>query len=185
MSPLEDGRYARRRTIHSSRLPRPRMADLRQAPEESRHAAAEAEVSLTQTTLSLIIDGAVPSGDVLGTAEIAGVLAAKRAGELLPLAHPAVMTELVVRGVPDRAAGVIRVTAEATATGRSGVEPQVLAAVSIASITILDMLRSIDATVAVHSIRIAGEAAPEAPRGHAPAGTRGPKRAAPRRSGPA
>lgn len=191
MSPLEDGRYARRRTVHSSRLPRPRMADLRGAAEEERRASAEAEVTLSQAMLSQVIDGTVPSGDVLGAAEMAGVLAAKRAGELLPLAHPAVMSELVVRCVPDRGEGVIRVSADAAAFGRSGVEPQVLAAVSVAAANILDMLRGFDGSVAVRGLRLTGSEADvverpahPSPRPHIPAGTRGPKRTggpAPRR----
>ena len=86
----------------------------------ARRAVAEALVAVSPETMSLVIDGGGPKGDVLGVAELAGVMAGKRTSDLIPLCHPLALTDLVVAVTPDRAAGVLRVRAEAATTGPTG-----------------------------------------------------------------
>ena len=89
------------------------MVDVSDKPLTARRAIAEAQVAGAQETLSLVIDGRTPKGDVLTVAELAGVMAAKRTSELIPLCHPLPLTDLSVEITPDRAAGALRVRASA------------------------------------------------------------------------
>ena len=111
-------RAERRRLTHVDRSGRPRMVDVSAKPVTARRAVAEAVVAVSQETLSLVIDGGGPKGDVLGVAELAGVMAAKRTADLIPLCHPLPLTDLVVAVTPDRAAGLLRIRAEAATTVR-------------------------------------------------------------------
>ena len=96
---------------------RPRMVDVSAKPVTARRAVAEALVAVSPETMSLVIDGGGPKGDVLGVAELAGVMGGKRTSDLIPLCHPLALTDLVVAITPDRAAGVLRIRAEAATTG--------------------------------------------------------------------
>ena len=98
-------RAERRRLTHVDRSGRPRMVDVSAKPPTARRAVAEAFVALAPETLSLVIDGGGAKGDVMGVAELAGVMGGKRASELIPLCHPLALTDLVVAVTPDRAAG--------------------------------------------------------------------------------
>jgi cyclic pyranopterin phosphate synthase len=147
-------RAERRRLTHVDRSGRPRMVDVSNKPVTARRAVAEAMVALSQETLSLVIDGGGPKGDVLGVAELAGVMAAKRTSELIPLCHPLPLTDLVVAVTPDRAAGVLRVRAEAATTGPTGVEMEALTAASVAALTIYDMVKGVEKGVEIRSIRL-------------------------------
>ena len=113
-------RAERRRLSHVDRAGRPRMVDISDKPVTARRAVAEAAVAVSPETMSLVIDGGGAKGDVLGVAELAGVMGAKRTSELIPLCHPLALTDLVVAITPDRAAGVLRVRAEAATTGQTG-----------------------------------------------------------------
>jgi cyclic pyranopterin phosphate synthase len=104
--------------------------------------------------MSMVIDGGGPKGDVLGVAEIAGVMGAKRTSELIPLCHPLPLTDLVVAVTPDRAAGVLRVKAEAATTGPTGVEMEALTAATIAALTIYDMVKGVERGVEIRSVRL-------------------------------
>src|SRR6202008_2685546 len=115
-------RSERRRLTHVDRSGRPRMVDVSDKPLTARRAVAEAQVAVSPETMSLVIDGGGPKGDVLGVAELAGVMGAKRTSELIPLCHPLSLTDLVVAITPDRAAGGLRVRAEAATGGPTGVE---------------------------------------------------------------
>jgi cyclic pyranopterin phosphate synthase len=109
-------------------------------------------VVVAQETLSAIIDGAIPKGDVLSVAELAGVMAGKRTADLIPLVHPAGLTGLVVNASPDRAASAVRIRAEAAAAGPAGVEMEALTAAAVAALTIYDMVREIEPGAVVRSI---------------------------------
>ena len=98
-------RKDRRRLTHVDRRGRPRMVDVSAKPATPRRAVAEARVLLAQETLSLIIDGAGPKGDVMSVAELAGVMGAKRTADLIPLCHPIALTDLGVEITPDRVGG--------------------------------------------------------------------------------
>jgi len=195
-------RAERRRLTHVDRGGRPRMVDVSEKAPTARRAVAEGEVGCSQETLTLAIDGGGPKGDVLTVAELAGVMAAKRTAELIPLCHPLPLTDVVVRITPDRAASAFRIQAEAATTAPTGVEMEALTAVSVAALTLYDMLKGVEKGVEIRSIRLvsksggkSGEwhreqrpAEAAAPRGGRPRAVRGPGRAggthrAPKRPG--
>jgi len=147
-------RSERRRLTHVDRSGRPRMVDVSAKPVTARRAVAEASVAVSQETLSLVIDGGGPKGDVLVVAELAGVMAAKRTSELIPLCHPLPLTDLVVAITPDRAAGLLRVRAEAATTAQTGVEMEALTAASIAALTVYDMVKGVEKGVEIRSVRL-------------------------------
>lgn len=147
-------RTERRRLTHVDRGGRPRMVDVSEKPPTARRAVAEGLVAVSQETLSLVIDGSGPKGDVLTVAELAGVMGGKRTSELVPLCHPIALTDLVVRVTPDRQAGVLRITAEAATTAPTGVEMEALTAVSVAALTIYDMVKGVERGVEIRSIHL-------------------------------
>src|SRR5918994_4673139 len=110
-------RAERRRLTHLDRAGRPRMVDVSDKPVTARRAVAEAIVALSHETLSMVIDGGGSKGDVLGVAELAGVMDGKRTSDLIPLCHPLSLTDLQVSITPERAAGLLRIRAEAATTG--------------------------------------------------------------------
>jgi cyclic pyranopterin phosphate synthase len=150
----QGSRAERRRSSHFERMRRPRMADVIEEPATAHRAVAEAEVAMSQETLSAIIDGAIAKGDVLSVAELAGVMAGKRAADLVPLVHPAGLAALLVNASPDRAAGAVRIRAETAAFGRTGVEMEALTAAAVASLTIFDMIRDVEPDAVVRSVRL-------------------------------
>ncbi len=154
MDRSEPPRAERRRLTHVDRRGRPRMVDVSDKPSTARRAVAEAEVAVSPETLSLVIDGGGAKGDVLTVAELAGVMGGKRTSELIPLCHPLPLTDLVVAVTPDRAAGVLRVRAEAATTGPTGVEMEALTAASIAALTIYDMVKGVERGVEVRALRL-------------------------------
>jgi cyclic pyranopterin phosphate synthase len=109
---------------------------------------------MSAETLSLVIDGGGPKGDVMTVAEMAGVMGGKRTSELIPLCHPLPLTDLVVQVTPDRAAGLLRVRAEAATTAQTGVEMEALTAASVAALTIYDMVKGVEKGVEIRSIRL-------------------------------
>jgi len=179
-------RPERRRLTHVDRAGRPRMVDVSEKPPTARRAVAEAFVTMGQETLSLIIDGGGPKGDVLTVAELAGVMGGKRTSDLIPLCHPVALTDLVVRITPDRVAGGLRIRAEAATTGPTGVEMEALTAASIAALTAYDMVKGVERGVEIRSIALLSKSGgrsgewhrdggPDQPRPHAqrsPAGAR-------------
>jgi cyclic pyranopterin phosphate synthase len=144
------------------------MVDVSDKPSTARRAVAEALVAVSPETMSLVIDGGGPKGDVLGVAEIAGVMAAKRTAELIPLCHPLPLTDLVVAVTPDRAAGVLRVKAEAATTGPTGVEMEALTAASVGALTIYDMVKGIEKGVEIRSIRLLSKTGGKSGEWHRP-----------------
>ena len=98
---------------------------------------------MSAETLSMVIDGGGPKGDVMTVAELAGVMGGKRTSELIPLCHPLPLTDLVVQVTPDRVAGLLRVRAEAATTAQTGVEMEALTAASVAALTIYDMVKGL------------------------------------------
>ena len=121
---------------------RPRMVDVSAKPETDRFAAARGLIRMDEATLALVLSGSSSKGDVARIAELAGTMAAKKTGELIPLCHPLPLTGVAVTVDADRALPGLIVTAEARTTGRTGVEMEALTAVSVACLTIYDMLKS-------------------------------------------
>ena len=158
----DTSREGRRRSEHVDRFGRPRMTDVTDAPVVARRAAAEAEVAVSHETLSAIVDGTNPKGDVLSVAELAGVMAGKRTSDLIPLCHPVALTDLLVRAVPDRAAGVVRIRVDTATIGPAGVEMEALTAAAVAALTVYDMVRDIDPSAAIRGIKVVSRSGGEA-----------------------
>jgi cyclic pyranopterin monophosphate synthase len=145
------------------------MVDVGAKPITDRRAVAEAWVSLEQDTLSLVIDGAGAKGDVLTVAELAGVMAAKRTAELIPLCHPLALTDIAVEITPDRAAGALRIRATAATTGRTGVEMEALTAAAVAALTAYDMVKGVDRGAEIRSVRLLEKSGGKSGEWHRPA----------------
>jgi cyclic pyranopterin phosphate synthase len=163
------------------------MVDVSAKATSARRAVAEAIVSLDQDTLSLVIDGAGPKGDVMTVAELAGVMAAKRTAELIPLCHPLPLTDVSVEITPDRAMGALRVRTGAATTAQTGVEMEALTAAAVAALTVYDMVKGVDKSVEIRSIRLLEKSGGASGEWHRPAdadvartrppkGVRGPRR---------
>jgi cyclic pyranopterin phosphate synthase len=119
-----------------------------------RVAVAEGEVRMRAETLKLIAQGDAPKGDVLTTAQLAGIMAAKRTHELIPLCHPLPLTRVDVDFEIDEEGSRIAITATARCTGQTGVEMEALTAVSIAALTIYDMAKAVEKTMEIGNVRL-------------------------------
>lgn len=139
---------------HLDEAGRARMVDVGAKPPTRRRAVARAEVSLAPGTLDLVLAGAVPKGDVLAAARLAGIMAAKRTGELLPLCHGLGLDAVAVRFRAGRTPGRLEIEAEAAATARTGVEMEALVAASVAGLTIYDMCKAQDRSIELGRIRL-------------------------------
>ncbi len=131
------------------------MVDVGGKDETERTAIAEGAVVMKRETLSLIMEGNAKKGDVIGTARIAGIMAAKRTHELIPLCHPLLLTRVSVEIEPDEALPGLRVTALARVTGKTGVEMEALTAASVACLTIYDMAKAVDREMTITGVRLA------------------------------
>ena len=129
-----------------------RMVDVGEKPVTRREAVAEGRVRMEPHTLALALGGNAKKGSVTAAAEIAGIMAAKRTAELIPLCHPIPLTSIKVRIVADEAAGALTVTARAKTNGQTGVEMEALTAVSVACLTIYDMLKAADRGMVIEGI---------------------------------
>jgi cyclic pyranopterin phosphate synthase len=130
------------------------MVDVGAKAETERLAVAEGTVTMRPETLQLILAGDAKKGDVIGTARIAGIMAAKRTHELIPLCHPLLLTKVSVDIRPDDALPGLRVTTTARVTGKTGVEMEALTAASVACLTIYDMAKAIDRGMVLGGIRL-------------------------------
>jgi len=128
------------------------MVDVSGKPEMDRVATAAARVVMRPETLAVIKAGSAAKGDVLGTARLAGIMAAKRTAELIPLCHPLPLTSVRVDLVPD--ADGVEISATVRTTGRTGVEMEALTAVSVAALTVYDMCKAIDRGMHIEAIRV-------------------------------
>jgi len=130
------------------------MVDVGEKTDTVRTAIAEGAVTMAPETLKTIIEGNAKKGDVIGTARVAGIMAAKKSHELIPLCHPLLLTKVAVDIEPDPALPGVRVTATARVTGKTGVEMEALTAVSVACLTIYDMAKAIDRGMIIGDIRL-------------------------------
>jgi cyclic pyranopterin phosphate synthase len=131
-----------------------RMVDVSGKEVTVRTATAEGTITMSAETLALIRAGNMKKGDVLGTARIAGIMAAKRTAELIPLCHPLPLSEVLIDIVPDDALPGLRVTATVKVEGKTGVEMEALAAVSVACLTIYDMAKVAARGMVIGGIRL-------------------------------
>ena len=130
------------------------MVDVSDKPVTVRTASAQGMLRCRAETLDLVRSGAAPKGAVIATAELAGVMAAKRTAELIPLCHPLPLTRVEVRIDPDDNLPGFRIEAEARASAVTGVEMEALTAVSIAALTLFDMLKAADRTMVIGGIEV-------------------------------
>ena len=130
------------------------MVDVGGKAETVRVAVAEGFVRMHPQTLALILDGNAKKGDVIGTARLAGIMAAKQTSSLIPLCHPLMLTKVSVDIAPDDALPGLRIEAMAKLKGRTGVEMEALTAVSVACLTIYDMAKAADREMEIGGIRL-------------------------------
>ncbi len=130
------------------------MVDVGSKDETQRTAIAEGHIKMRPETLETILSGDAKKGDVLGVARIAGIMAAKKTHELIPLCHPLLLTKVSVDIEPDHSLPGLRVTALARVTGKTGVEMEALTATSVACLTIYDMAKAVDREMVIGDIRL-------------------------------
>ena len=130
------------------------MVDVGQKPDTKRVAVARGEVRMKPETLDLILAGNLKKGDLIMTAELAGVMAAKRTHELIPLCHPLPINHISVEIESDPGLPGLIVTAEVRTTGKTGVEMEALTAVSVAALTVYDMAKAVEKTMRIDNIRL-------------------------------
>jgi cyclic pyranopterin phosphate synthase len=139
---------------HLDEAGRARMVDVGQKADTERVAVARGEVHMRPETLALIRQGAIKKGDVLTVAQLAGIMAAKRTSDLIPLCHPLPLTQVQVDLVLDEALPGVRITAQVRTVGKTGVEMEALTAVSVAALTIYDMAKAAEKTMRIENIRL-------------------------------
>jgi cyclic pyranopterin phosphate synthase len=130
------------------------MVDVGGKPVTDRRAVARAVVAMAPDTAALVERGEAPKGDVLGTARIAGIQAAKRTAELIPLCHPLPLSYVDVAAAVDAARGSVTLTAEARTSGRTGVEMEAMTAAAVAALTVYDMVKGVERGVEVREVAL-------------------------------
>jgi cyclic pyranopterin phosphate synthase len=134
------------------------MVDVSAKPVTDRTATARARVVMNAATLAMIEAGTAKKGDVLGVARIAGIMAAKRTSDLVPLCHPLPIAAVVIDLAPDRSVSAIEIEATVRTTGQTGVEMEALTAASVAALTVYDMCKSVDRGMRIEGLRVVHKA---------------------------
>ncbi|MCX7559503.1 cyclic pyranopterin monophosphate synthase MoaC [Sulfitobacter sp. F26204] len=130
------------------------MVDVSDKPVTSRIAVAESHIRMKRETFDIITEGRAKKGDVLGVARLAGIMAAKRTPDLIPLCHPLPITKVSIDLEPDATLPGIRITATVKTTGQTGVEMEALTAASVTALTIYDMSKAVDKSMEVGGLRV-------------------------------
>ena len=130
------------------------MVDVSDKPVTARVAKAEGAVVMAAETLAIISEGTAKKGDVLGVARLAGIMAAKKTADLIPLCHPLPITKVALDLIPDPDLPGIRITATVKTSGQTGVEMEALTAVSTAALTVYDMVKAVDKRMQITDIRV-------------------------------
>lgn len=139
---------------HLDEQGRARMVDVGDKPVSERIASAEGAVRMSREAFELVAAQGLAKGDVLGVAEVAGTMGAKRTGELVPLCHPLTMDLVQVEARLEPELPGVRITAVAKATGRTGVEMEALTAVAVACLTVYDMVKAVDRGMVIEDVRL-------------------------------
>jgi cyclic pyranopterin phosphate synthase len=148
--PLSD----EKKLTHIDASGRPRMVDISGKSDTARKAAVKGIVRMHPSTFRLIRQGGIAKGDVLTTAQLAGIMAAKRTADLIPLCHPILIDSVEVDFQPDEEESTIEITATVTSTGKTGAEMEALTATTIAALTIYDMCKAVDRSMKIENIRL-------------------------------
>ena len=130
------------------------MVDVSDKPLTARIAVAEGHIVMTAATLALVVQGRAGKGDVLGIARVAGIMGAKKTADLIPLCHPLPVTKVAVELTPDDTLPGIRITATVKTTGQTGVEMEALTAVTVAALTLYDMLKAAEKSMVISGVRL-------------------------------
>jgi cyclic pyranopterin monophosphate synthase len=131
------------------------MVDVTAKPATSRRAVARGWIAMAPETLALVVAGTAAKGDVLGVARLAGIMAAKKTAELIPLCHSLALSKVAVDLVPAADRGRVEIEATVATTGPTGVEMEALTAVSVAALTVYDMLKAVDRGMTIGEVRLA------------------------------
>jgi cyclic pyranopterin phosphate synthase len=142
------------RLSHLDDSGRARMVDITSKDDTAREATARGTVRLRKETLALIRDGGIDKGDVIATARLAGVMAAKRTHELIPLCHPLLLTDIDVKIAPDAKESALLIEATVRSSGKTGVEMEALTAVAVAGLTVYDMCKAVDRGMQLSDVRL-------------------------------
>jgi len=142
------------RLTHLDAKGRASMVDVSDKAETERAATAKGSVFMQPETLALVADGAMKKGDVLAAARLAGIMAAKRTAELIPLCHPLALSHIAVSLTLDRRRSAVDIEATCRLRGRTGVEMEALTAVSVAALTVYDMCKAVDRGMRIADIRL-------------------------------
>ena len=134
------------------------MVDVGAKPVTERTATARARVAMLPTTLAMIRSGGATKGDVLGVARLAGIMAAKRTADLIPLCHPLPISAVGIELTADEASGAVEIAATVRTTGQTGVEMEALTAASVAALTVYDMCKSVDRGMRIEAVRLTHKA---------------------------
>ncbi|HEX3674771.1 MAG TPA: cyclic pyranopterin monophosphate synthase MoaC [Rhizomicrobium sp.] len=145
-----------------------RMVDVSAKTATAREAAAEAVIVMSRAAFDAVVSASAKKGDVLATARIAGIMAAKKAADLIPLCHPIALTTAAVAFEPLKARHAIRIRATASTNGPTGVEMEALTAASVAALTIYDMIKAVDRGAVIESIRLLSKSGGKSGRYKAP-----------------
>jgi cyclic pyranopterin phosphate synthase len=139
---------------HVDETGRARMVDISRKPDSSRIATAKGEVVMLSETLELIKSGSMGKGDVLSVAQVAGVMAAKKTSDLIPLCHPLSLNQISVEFELDDELPGVKIAASAKTLGKTGVEMEALTAVAVSALTIYDMVKAVEKTLRIQNIRL-------------------------------
>ena len=142
------------RLTHFDEAGRARMVDVGDKAETHRVAVAGGRVRMQPETLRVIVEGRASKGDVLGVAQVAAIMGAKRTHELVPMCHPLALTAINVALTPDEESSSILIEAQVETRGKTGVEMEALTAVSVAALTIYDMVKAIDRGMQIEDVRL-------------------------------
>ncbi|MEZ5888830.1 MAG: cyclic pyranopterin monophosphate synthase MoaC [Xanthobacteraceae bacterium] len=145
---------AQKKLTHLGRRGEARMVDVSAKAVTERVAVAEGRVVMTRATLDLVLSGDAKKGDVLGAARIAGIMAAKKTHELIPLCHPLALSKVEVDIAPEPDSSGLRVRATVKLAGKTGVEMEALTAMAVACLTIYDMVKAVERGMRIESIRL-------------------------------
>lgn len=144
----------KKKLTHLDKTGAARMVDVSAKPATSRSATAKGRVSMKPATLKLILEDGLKKGNALEVARLAGIMAAKRTSDLIPLCHPLAITKVEVDLVPDTKNSSVEVVATVKVTGQTGVEMEALTAVSVACLTLYDMAKAVDKAMTIGDIRL-------------------------------
>jgi cyclic pyranopterin phosphate synthase len=130
------------------------MVDVTAKDETLRVATAKGRIHMQSETLRLLLGGEIAKGNVLTTAQVAGIMAAKKTHELIPMCHPLLLTGIDVELTPDLASSAVEISATVRTTGKTGVEMEALVAVSVAGLTVYDMCKAVDRAMQIEAVRL-------------------------------